>query len=822
MAQSDESKSLKQITDDFTKSKKDHIKNLEKLGKTQEEVAAAIKQMAVSHKMHLQAERDEAYKQRKDALVKELQEKKGMDETNAKREVSAQLDLEKKRDAQRLKRDKSFFGRMINAVTPKSDGAKDKLDKEKQIEDKRERKGFFKSLKDMFGKKNKEAGAGVFGFMTKIFSKIKGVFKFIVGKFLLIGALVVGLIASMNMDQLKETWKKLKEAFKAIWEFLEPIVTYIWDWIKESLLPATIKFFMDTVDTITEVFTNIKKHFEGWGEMTLEEKVKAVFNAIGELAQGFVDLGGNIVKWVMGAFGASPEAIASVDKFTQPIKDFFKDMYDALGKLFTGDWKGALKTAWDGLFGKKEGELGGFVGFVWNKVIKPVFDWIKNIVRGMVDKFPKVKAALKWLGIGDGGDEPKPPKTDEQVRKDREEADKRAAIVAAEKEKKARLERGKTTYKDVDTFFRFSKTAGNTGLDEKKLNKLSMSQMEQMRDYMISEKKFKGEEAKEINKALERLREKKKKDDIKNAKIDADQQAKRDAGKFGTFSEFHASAEGKAFMKTYKDEKTFKKTGKIGVTTKKAKERAFAAYQAMGHVGVMDTSPSYSELDTIKRHEGFRAGVYKDSVRTKKNPHGIDTIGYGFNLERSGAQDVLDKFNIKKSVADLRSGKVNLTEEEASRLVQGEMGHFKGVAERYVGTETWKKLSPNRQGILTNMAYNMGEGSLNQFENLRTALQKGNFKEAQKQMMNSKWAKDVKGRAVELTARMGADDKSNALNSVQQANFVAKETKGASPGSITVTKGGDTTIHKEETTMLAGTAVDLNHPQNTRQTTTTT
>ena len=55
----------------------------------------------------------------------------------------------------------------------------------------------------------------------------------------------------------------------------------------------------------------------------------------------------------------------------------------------------------------------------------------------MVDKFPKVKAALKWLGIGDGGDEPKPPKTDEQVRKDREEADKRAAIVAAEKEKKA-------------------------------------------------------------------------------------------------------------------------------------------------------------------------------------------------------------------------------------------------------------------------------------------------------------------------------------------------------------------------------------------------
>ena len=87
------------------------------------------------------------------------------------------------------------------------------------------------------------------------------------------------------------------------------------------------------------------------------------------------------------------------------------------------------------------------------------------------------------------------------------------------------------------------------------------------------------------------------------------------------------------------------------------------------------------------------------------------TIGYGFNLERAGSQEALDAAGIKKSLTDLKGGNANLTEEEASRLMQGEMGHFKGVAERYVGTATWKKLSPNRQGILTNMAYNMGEGT---------------------------------------------------------------------------------------------------------------
>ena len=55
----------------------------------------------------------------------------------------------------------------------------------------------------------------------------------------------------------------------------------------------------------------------------------------------------------------------------------------------------------------------------------------------------------------------------------------------------------------------------------------------------------------------------------------------------------------------------------------------------------------YSQLNVIcweESDEGFRSTVYKDTEL-------IDTIGYGFNLERGDAQKVLDAAGINKSVA---------------------------------------------------------------------------------------------------------------------------------------------------------------------------
>jgi len=168
-----------------------------------------------------------------------------------------------------------------------------------------------------------------------------------------------------------------------------------------------------------------------------------------------------------------------------------------------------------------------------------------------------------------------------------------------------------------------------------------------------------------------------------------------------------------------------------------------------GMAGETGSSP---ELAQIKKDEDFRSSVYKDSK-------GIDTVGYGFNLERKGAQEALNKVGIKKSVVDLRNGKAQLTEDESSQLVISEMDGFENTAKRFVGKNVWKTLSKNRQGILTNMAYNMGEGKLGEFTKLKAAIRSGNWKEAQKQMKNSLWAKQTKGRAERLIARMGQDDR---------------------------------------------------------------
>ena len=143
------------------------------------------------------------------------------------------------------------------------------------------------------------------------------------------------------------------------------------------------------------------------------------------------------------------------------------------------------------------------------------------------------------------------------------------------------------------------------------------------------------------------------------------------------------------------------------------------------------------------------------------------------------------------------------------------MGHFKTVAENYVGSSVWKTLSANRQGILTNMAYNMGEGGLGQFKNLKAAIQKGDWKQAQKEMADSKWAGQVKGRADRLVARMGGDEKSGSFGSIQTANNTAKDSNGQPIIVSPTTVGPTTTIHKEETTMLAGTATNPDNRQGT-------
>jgi len=66
----------------------------------------------------------------------------------------------------------------------------------------------------------------------------------------------------------------------------------------------------------------------------------------------------------------------------------------------------------------------------------------------------------------------------------------------------------------------------------------------------------------------------------------------------------------------------------------------------------------------------------------------------------------------------------------------------------------YKTDDPNLKAILTNMSFNLGSTRLGKFVKLKEALIAGDYEEAGAQMLDSKWAGQVKGRATRLIERM--------------------------------------------------------------------
>ena len=625
-----------------------------------------------------------------------------------KEQTAKNADQENDETEERKEQSKDFFTKVSGFFQSF------KKSPEEKKEEKDRQSSLFSGLTSAIGgmaKAGNKMGGGIFGGIMKTIKKVFGLLKL---KFLFIGALVVGMISQLNLGQLKKIWEGLKEAFTAIYEFLKPIVKYLWNWIKESVLPNLIDFFINSFKTITDTFQSIKKRFEGFGEMTLSEKVKAVFAAISDLAQGFIDLGANLVKSVLKMFGIDGDA--TVDKFVQPIKDYFAMFYKAFGELFTGDWRAALTTMWNGLFGAKEGELGGIVGFIWTEVIKPAAKWI-------TDKFKFLGNMLPEFNIMD--------KLSTAVDDIKDWFGEKLSLVFPTFKLPSAQDMMKKFAPDKDSMF--WEMPGTDSLFQAVY----------------------GKQPKPVEKPPE---------PPKTGQLKKSQWAQREATEWARKTKSNPSDWTKAM-------------GGKG----KVKEM-YGSYKSGDMAEPSKMATSKSELDQIKKDEGFRKGVYKDTM-------GIKTIGYGFNLERAGSQEALDAANITSSLEDLKSGKMKLTEEEASRLMMGEMGHFRSVAKRYIGEETWKNLSSNRQGILTNMAYNMGEGTLSKFQNLKAAIVKGDWKQAQVEMKDSNWSKQVKGRSDRLIARMGQNDSGQKLASAQLASSTMAKTSSA---PVVITKNNST------------------------------
>lgn len=126
-----------------------------------------------------------------------------------------------------------------------------------------------------------------------------------------------------------------------------------------------------------------------------------------------------------------------------------------------------------------------------------------------------------------------------------------------------------------------------------------------------------------------------------------------------------------------------------------------------------------SWLDDLKsrliKHEGLCLKPYECSS-------GKLTIGIGRNLSDNGLSKQEAYYLFDNDIKN------------AIRLCQNEFSFF-------------TTLSKQRQGVLVEMCFNMGIKKLKTFKKMIEAIQNNDFKTASDEMLESRWAKQVKNRA---------------------------------------------------------------------------
>jgi len=133
--------------------------------------------------------------------------------------------------------------------------------------------------------------------------------------------------------------------------------------------------------------------------------------------------------------------------------------------------------------------------------------------------------------------------------------------------------------------------------------------------------------------------------------------------------------------------------------------------------------------EMLKLHEGLRLKPYQCTA-------GRWTIGYGHNLE-----------------ANNEAIPVSITLEQAERYLDQDMAS----AERQCRSRlplAFDALDDARKAVLIDMCFNLGINGLLGFKNTLAAIAAGKYTSAGANMMSSKWATQVKGRASRLSRMM--------------------------------------------------------------------
>jgi len=123
-------------------------------------------------------------------------------------------------------------------------------------------------------------------------------------------------------------------------------------------------------------------------------------------------------------------------------------------------------------------------------------------------------------------------------------------------------------------------------------------------------------------------------------------------------------------------------------------------------------------LSQLKRHEGFRQKIYKCTA-------GKDTVGYGRNMTDVG-----------------------IFPEEAEYLLVNDL--VRSINELSLAFPWYRNLSARRKQALINLHFNIGLSSLRGFKKFLAAMEAGQWETAKAELLDSRYAQQVKGRANEI------------------------------------------------------------------------
>ena len=125
-------------------------------------------------------------------------------------------------------------------------------------------------------------------------------------------------------------------------------------------------------------------------------------------------------------------------------------------------------------------------------------------------------------------------------------------------------------------------------------------------------------------------------------------------------------------------------------------------------------------LEMLKRHEGVKSHVYLCSA-------GYETIGVGRNISKSG---------------------MGLSDDEVDYRLENDIVRvIKELSSEY---PWFKDLDDVRKDAIIDIGFNLGATRLRGFKRALAAMEVADYTTAAKEFLDSKWSRDVKGRATEL------------------------------------------------------------------------